>query len=80
MTGYNAPQDQGYKIVNNYSSKPVQSNSYGRSQSVTVSLPIYQQKQSTGPRRSRCPKGAILGEIGSCCGDKCNRDCARDAD
>ena len=50
--------------------------SYGNS-----SLPIYGQNiKPKRTERSRCPKGAALGEIGSCCGDMCTRDCARSSD
>ena len=45
------------------------------------SLPIYGQNTQPQLRmRSRCPRGAALGEIGSCCGDRCTRDCARSSD
>ena len=33
---------------------------------------------SSQKKRSRCPLGAALGEIGSCCGLKCTRACAQD--
>ena len=59
-----------YGNQNNYVS-----NSYG------ISLPIYGQNPQPQLRmRSRCPRGAALGEIGSCCGDRCTRDCARSSD
>ncbi len=31
---------------------------------------------SNNKRRSKCPRGAALGEIGSCCGLQCTRACA----
>ena len=31
---------------------------------------------STQKKRSKCPRGAALGEIGSCCGLQCTRACA----
>ncbi len=81
MIGYNAPKDEGYQVSNSYGPiKQTQSNSYGNSQTVQVSLPIYNGTQQTSSRRSRCPRGAVLGKIGSCCGDQCNRACAIEAD
>ena len=31
---------------------------------------------SNNKRRSKCPRGAALGEIGTCCGLQCTRACA----
>ncbi|MBI2148887.1 hypothetical protein HYU23_04355 [Candidatus Woesearchaeota archaeon] len=78
MEEYNAPKDEGYKVSNSYNSvNQPQSNSYESSQAVTVSLPIYQEtQQQSSSRRSKCPRGAILNKIGSCCGDQCTRACA----
>ncbi len=62
---------QSYAQTQNYGST-----SYGNS-----SLFIYGQNPQPQLRmRSRCPKEAALGEIGSCCGDMCTRDCARSSD
>lgn len=79
--GYNAPKDEGYQVSNNYGpvkQTSVVSSGYGGEQSTTNSLPIYQvkQEQTQLNRKSRCPKGAILGQIGSCCGMQCTRACA----
>jgi len=78
MEGYNAPKDEGYSVKSSYgSNKQAQSNSYGNSQTSTVALPIYEEtQQQVKHRRSRCPRGALLGQIGSCCGDRCTRACA----
>ena len=78
MKSYNATQDEGYKISNNYSStKQTQVLVYEGSQAVQISLPIYQEKQQqSSTRKSKCPRGAILNKIGSCCGDQCTRACA----
>ena len=78
MESYNVPQDEGYNVKNNYGTvQQHQSNTYGGSQSVTVSLPVYQEiQQQISSRRSRCPRGAVLNRIGSCCGDQCSRACA----
>ncbi len=81
MTGYNAPQDQGYQILNSYttteSKVPSLENNYNSNQQQST-LPIYTVKQDTPKmsKRSRCPRGANLNEIGSCCGLNCTRACA----
>ncbi len=82
MTSYNAPKDEGYSVNNSYA--PIKQNtqgSYGSSQT-SIILPIYQNDQQTPKtaRRSRCPRGANLGEIGSCCGMQCTRACASAGD
>ena len=80
MEGYNVPQDSGYQVSNSYanikSKAPILESNYNRNQQ--SSLPIYTVKQDTPRlnRRSRCPRGAVLGEIGSCCGLNCTRACA----
>ena len=79
MECYNVPKDEGYKVVNSYVLVKQNTNSgYGNSKQ-TISLPIYQEERNEQPttnRRSRCPRGAILNRVGSCCGDKCTRACA----
>ena len=81
MESYNAPKDSGYKPKSDYGSPKntsAPSSGYGGSQQQT-SLPIYtpkSQSQQVTKRRSRCPMGAALGEIGSCCGLNCTRACA----
>ena len=74
---YNIPRDSGYKASDTYSPLNLPSNNYG-TQSSTISLPIYQASndQRVQSRRSKCPKGAKLGDIGSCCGFGCTRACA----
>ncbi len=78
MENYNAPKDEGYQVANSYAaSTQVNTNpSYGGSQS--TSLPLYQtrQEQPKLNRKSKCPRGATLGSIGSCCGMQCTRACA----
>jgi len=64
MQNYNTPKDKGYQS----------GNSYSNSQGYSVILPIYTSSQNT-KRKSKCPKGANLNEIGSCCGDRCTRAC-----
>lgn len=80
MEGYNAPKDKGYSVASNYGSinQNVVDSNYGREQVVVSSLPIYQaiQEQPIANRKSRCPRGALLGSIGSCCGMNCTRACA----
>jgi len=82
MESYNAPKDEGYQVKNNYSNSdsPVpimQSSSYSINQS---GLKIYKEKNEQQKKKiSRCPKGALLGEIGMCCGMQCTRACALEA-
>jgi len=75
---YNADQGEKYTMKSDYGSKPVgNSNSYGTQNQ--NSLPMYQTSSSENPmpkRKSKCPRGAILGEIGTCCGMNCTRACA----
>lgn len=77
--GYNVPKDEGYQISNSYGptkQTSVVTSGYG-GEAPTSSLPIYQtQEQPIRKRKSRCPRGAVLGEIGSCCGWECTRGCA----
>ena len=49
-----------------------QNNSYNTSSSNTYNNTNYSNQK----RRSKCPRGAALGEIGSCCGLQCTRACA----
>lgn len=76
MENYNAPKDEGYKVSNSYRPVKVNNSSYGREQ--TASLPIYETKQEQPRvnRKSKCPRGAPLDSIGSCCGMACTRACA----
>jgi len=76
--GYSVTKDEGYSVSNSYSSiKQTNSNSYSGDQTVAISLPIYQpEKQTIQKRKSKCPRGSVLGEIGSCCGMQCTRTCA----
>lgn len=79
MEGYNIPKDEGYSVPNNYGSTNQNAVSfvYGGEQAATVSLPVYKPTQQQSIQtRSRCPRGAILGQIGSCCGMNCTRACA----
>lgn len=80
MEGYNVPKDEGYKVENNYGpvkQTNVVSSGYSGSQSSSVILPIYKTQEQPNPNgRSKCPRGARLGEIGSCCGMACTRACA----
>ena len=77
--GYNVPKDEGYQVSNSYGTTTqttTTSSGYGGEQS-TSSLPIYQDKQQPiQNKKSRCPRGAQLGQIGSCCGWECTRACA----
>ncbi|HIH26143.1 hypothetical protein J4476_01965 [Candidatus Woesearchaeota archaeon] len=50
-----------------------QNNSYNTSSSNTYNI---NSSYSNQKRRSKCPRGATLGEIGSCCGLQCTRACA----
>ncbi|GEM_PF-4412510 len=78
MESYNAPQDSGYQVQIEYGiKKKEENNSYGRQQK-SLSLPMYPQnnQQPLQDQRSKCPKGAKLGAIGSCCGWECTRACA----
>ena len=77
--GYNVQKEEGYQVANTYGpiKKTRVASSYGGEQNVTTSLPMYRTNQEVQTnRRSRCPKGAILGQIGSCCGMQCTRACA----
>lgn len=78
MEIYNVPKDEGYSVSNNYEPIKQDGANYGGSQAVSVNLPIYQtqQEQPRANRKSRCPRGAALGSIGSCCGMQCTRACA----
>ncbi len=76
--GYNVQKDEGYKVSNNYGpikQTSVTTSGYGGEQ-VHGSLPIYNFKEERPKGKSRCPRGANLGEIGSCCGLQCTRACA----
>ena len=76
MEGYNIDQGEKYSVSSDYSSKaPVfENSSYSQGSS---SLPIYRNNEQPNiKKRSRCPRGAILGEIGTCCGLQCTRACA----
>ena len=76
MVEYNSPRDLGYKASDSYASLNLPANNYGL-QSVTISLPIYNSNnEDKTKKRSKCPRGAKLGEIGSCCGWDCTRACA----
>lgn len=78
MESYNVPKDEGYKVSNSYAPVKVNNSDYGGEQG----LPIYQTKQEQ-PRtngKSKCPRGAPLGSIGSCCGMACTRACAVSSD
>ena len=81
MEGYNSPKDQGYKTSDSYASINLPSNKYG-AQSSAISLPVYHEtnEQPKTNRKSKCPRGAILNEIGSCCGFNCTRACAISGD
>lgn len=73
--------DEGYQVSNSYvpiNQTSVISSGYGGNQS----LPIYQtkQEQPRTNRKSKCPRGAALGSIGSCCGMQCTRACAVSVD
>mgnify|MGYP001572237808 CR=1 FL=1 len=48
-------------------------NSYNQGYAVTDS------ESYNKSRRSKCPRGALLGSIGSCCGLDCTRKCAEEA-
>ncbi len=79
--GYNTSKDEGYQVANSYGpakQTSVVTSGYSGSQSNNSSLPIYQnnQDQPRTKRKSRCPNGANLGQIGSCCGMACTRACA----
>ena len=79
MKGYNAPKDEGYNVKDNYGnnnqSSVMQSSNYQTQGSV---IPMYKVKeeQPQQKKKSRCPRGALYGEIGSCCGMQCTRACA----
>lgn len=77
MEGYNPPKDQGYKVANSYGPiKQGSPNSYAVSTPINLMLPIYQpNEQQKTSKKSRCPRGAKLGETGSCCGWECTRAC-----
>lgn len=77
--GYNVPKDEGYQVSTSYATKKtsVVNSGYGGEQGSISSLPIYQPtQQQTSGGKSRCPRGAQLGSIGSCCGWECTRACA----
>lgn len=77
MGGYNAPKDLGYNVQNDYELINQNSqSSYNNLPQITSSLPIYNTQQKKLSRKSKCPRGALLGAIGSCCGFKCTRACA----
>jgi len=41
------------------------------------SLPYYNKTDNTTIKiKSKCPRGATVGKIGSCCGINCTRACA----
>ncbi len=75
MADYSPPKDGGYKVKPVYS--PISQASlkvidYG---SVNFGYEIIQEIHK--PKlKSKCPRGAIMGDIGSCCGNGCTRACA----
>ena len=75
MDEYKINEGEKYSVKSNYGSEAPVMNSTYVSQS---NLPSYtnKQEQQTIKKRSRCPRGAILGEIGTCCGLQCTRACA----
>ncbi len=79
MESYNVDTDEVYNVPNSYKSKGLiitpEVSSYGTN---SVSLPIYRGaiEQPVLNKKSRCPKGAVLGSIGTCCGMNCTRACA----
>lgn len=77
MKGYNAPKDEGYAASVSYA--PVNTNnevSYGSS-SQSIMHPIYNSPTENKPKRSKCPRGAMLNEMGVKCGVECRRDCLK---
>ena len=81
MVGYNVDTGEEYVIRSSYKSKdPLmtpENNSYGGSNPSNVVLQIYSSsEQPVMNQKSRCPRGALLGSIGTCCGMNCTRACA----
>jgi len=72
---YNPPKDEGYKTRTAYTSVPqLFLNNTGY---MGVIFPYSQKQENHRPKvKSKCPRGAILGNIGSCCGNACTRACA----
>lgn len=68
MNGYNA-NNQSYSQDRKYSINSAYSGS---------SLNVYSSQTKT-KKKSRCPKGATYGEVGSCCGFECTKACALEA-
>ncbi len=81
MERYNASIDEGYKNKDNYKRLKGPMLEPGNSYVVAHNNPIpnykiSQEDMNSAPKRSKCPMGAALGAIGTCCGMKCTRACA----
>jgi len=78
MESYNVKKNNEYKTSNSYAPLNISNNTYGSDQNTNISLTIYSSNDAQPKinRKSKCPRGAILGEIGTCCGLNCTRACA----
>lgn len=76
--GYNVPKDQGYSVGVDYTSATQNNSTYGGEQSLTLQVYSSKEEKQFSNKKSKCPRGAILGQIGSCCGNACTRACAVD--
>ena len=79
MDKYNFDEGENYNVKSDYSNSNASVLNQGSYVQSTQILPIYRtqtQQQNSTPKKSKCPRGAKLGEIGSCCGFECSRACA----
>jgi len=74
MNKYKIEDNESYNAQVNYGSNNTTSSYGGQNQNIT--LPIYSENNNKSIRKSKCPRGAPLGSIGTCCGLDCTRGCA----
>jgi len=81
MDEYNTQQGENYNAKVDYTVKHQDNTMTYAVNSTSISTgSMYQSKQETSTTiPSKCPRGATLGAIGTCCGLQCTRKCAEPA-